>query len=118
EGDQDSQLSRLLQFGRLVELLAKGPDSRIHIRKTGRLSVSARSTVLFAADNSWYLEVMGDGSRFRYHGNIDDATEEGAAGESGPLDPVTLEQLGRDFIANRLTQLIPSVEGERLVFLG
>src|SRR6185369_8766357 len=40
EGDRDSQLSRLIQFGRLVELLAKGPDSRIHIRNPGRLSVS------------------------------------------------------------------------------
>jgi hypothetical protein len=118
EGDRDGQLSRLLQFGRLVEQLARSPDSRVHVRNPGRLSVSARSTVLFAADQSWYVEVMGDGSRFRYHGNIDDAIAERAAGESGPLDLATLERLGRDFIATRLARLVPSVEGERLVFLG
>jgi hypothetical protein len=118
EGDRDAQLSRLLQFGRLVEQLARSPDPRVHVRNPGRLSVSARSTVLFAADQSWYVEVMGDGSRFRYHGNIDDPDAERAAGDAGPLDLATLERLGRDFIATRLARVVPPAEGERLVFLG
>jgi hypothetical protein len=106
------------QLGTLRELLAGSPDRRIHVRNPGRLSVSDRSTMLFAADESWYLEVTGDGSRFRYRGNIDDPAEAVAAGAPGPLDLATLERLGRAFIADRLPRLIPPVEGETLVFLG
>jgi hypothetical protein len=57
DGGRDRRLDRLL------ELLAGSSDRRIHVRNPGRLSVSDRSRVLFAADESWYLEVMGDGSR-------------------------------------------------------
>jgi hypothetical protein len=102
------------QLDRIRELLALSPDRRIHLRNPGRLSVSPRSTVLFAADESWYLEVIGDGSRFRYRGNVDDPAE----AVPGRLDLATLERLGRAFIAERLARLIPAVEGERLVFLG
>lgn len=102
------------QLARIRELLALSPDRRIHVRNPGRLSVSPRSTVLFAADESWYLEVIGDGSRFRYHGNVDDPAE----AVPGRLDLATLERLGRAFVAERLARLIPAVEGERLVFLG
>jgi hypothetical protein len=73
--------------------------------------------VLFAADDSWYLEVMGDGTRFRYHGNVDDSAKHRADAET-TLDLATLERLGREFIASRLAPLIPPVTGERLVFLG
>jgi hypothetical protein len=106
------------QLDRVRALLAQSPDRRIHVHNPGRSSVSDRSTVLFAADESWYLEVMGDGSRFRYRGNIDDPAEEAGSGGSGPLDLATLERLGRAFIADRLAPLIPRVDGEALVFLG
>ena len=111
EGGRDGQLNRILA------LLAGSPDRRIHVRNAGRSSVSGRSTVLFAADESWYLEVMGDGSRFRYRGNIDEPAEDGD-GTPGRLDLGTLERLGRAFVVDRLAPLIPPVGGETLVFLG
>jgi hypothetical protein len=102
----------------LREVLAKGSDPRIQISNPGRLSVRDHSSVLFAKDNSWYLEVMGDGSRFRYHGNIEGPAKQGTVEASRKLDLATLERLGREFITKRLFQLIPPIEGERLLFLG
>lgn len=111
-GARDGQLTRLLRS------LGTSRDRRIHVRNPGTPHSSRRSTFLQSTDNSWYLEVLGDGSAFRYRGNIDDTTERQAEAGLAPLDMATLEKLGRSFLTERLRKFVPLGPEEALVFLG
>ena len=106
------------QFAHLLRLLEASPDRRVHVRNPGKPQSSDRSTMLFATDNSWYLQVVGDGSRFLYRGNIDDPKEFEATTRLGQLDMGTLERLGREYIIKQLAPLVALPKGETLVFLG
>jgi hypothetical protein len=100
------------QVKRLMELVGRSD------REVGRVASSNRSTILFAADESWQLEVIGDGSRFRYRGNIDDPRRVAADAPFGRLDMATLEQLGRGYIIRHLAPLVHIPEDQQLIFLG
>lgn len=112
EGRRDGQLKRL------QAMVAASPDRRIHVRNPGRTRSSNRSTILFASDESWYLEVMGDGSRLRYRGNIDDRKELEQDRAVGRLEMEALERLGRNYVTQQLASLVSIPEAEKLVFLG
>ena len=103
---------------RLTEVIDRAGLRRIHVGNPGTPRVSPRATFLPGADGSWYLEVAGDGSRFRYRGHIDDQKMIAAAGPKRLGGPDTLERYGREFIARHLGSLAPLGEGETLVFMG
>lgn len=109
---------RQKQLEQLRKIMGSGLARRLHLQNPGKVRSSDRSLLLPAADGSWYLEVMGDGSVFRYRGGIDDPKEVDAAARFGRLDMATLERLGHEFIAKQLAPLAPLADGERLVFLG
>jgi len=109
---------RMGQLEQLRRTIGAGLARRLHLQNPGPLRSSDRSLLLPAVDGSWYLEVMGDGSAFRYRGNIDDPKEIDAAARFGRLDMATLERLGSEFITKQLAPLAPLSDGERLVFLG
>ena len=111
-GGRDGQLTRLLRS------LGTSRDRRIHVRNPGTPHSSRRSTFLQSTDESWYLEVLGDGAAFRYRGNIDDAIERQEEAGLGPLDMATLEKLGRSFLTERLRKFVRLGPEEALVFLG
>ena len=106
------------QLARLLDVLSQSPDRRIHVRNPGRRSDAPRSIVLFAGDESWYLQVSGDGTRFRYHANIDDPREKAADAALPKLDLATLEALGRDFVMTRLRTVVQLGPNEQIVFLA
>jgi hypothetical protein len=109
---------REAQLKRLLDVVGRTGLRRIHVANPGRTRVSPRATFLAAEDGSWYLEVAGDGSRFRYRGNVDDPKAMAAAGSKRLGGPDTLERFGREFIAQHLRSLAPLGDGEALVFMG
>ena len=109
---------REAQIDRLLDLLHNSSERRIHARTPGAMQRSQRSTIIFAQDHSWYLEVDGDGSRFRFRADIDNPTEVAAAAAAGRLPMDTLERLGRSYITEQLRPLVDIPDTERLVFLG
>ncbi|MGE0825411.1 MAG: hypothetical protein AB7G75_20680 [Candidatus Binatia bacterium] len=112
KGGRDEQLARLMK------MLDASPDRRIHARDPQEPQISKRSTTMLATDGSWYLQVVGDGSRFLYRGNIDDPTEIEEAARFGQLDMKKLEMLGRKFITEQLASLVSLPVSDSLVFLG
>jgi hypothetical protein len=106
------------QLEQLRRIIDSGLARRLQLQNPGKMRSSDRSLLLPATDGSWYVEVMGDGSVFRYRGNIDDQKEIDAAARFGRLDMATLERLGSEFITKQLAPLAPLADGERLVFLG
>jgi hypothetical protein len=111
-GGAEAQMQRVLDF------LGQSRDRRMHARQAGETIRDERSTVLHAADGSWYLEVVGDGSRFRYRGDVDNADEQAAVRSAERLDMDTLERLGSAYVQQLLGGLIELPQDQRLVFLG
>jgi hypothetical protein len=79
---------------------------------------STRGTILHAPDRTWYLEVRGDGSSFRYRGDVDGAARAACGDACAALATETVESLGRAFVANELAPFVSIPAGQDLVFLG
>jgi hypothetical protein len=103
---------------RLTNVIRGARLRRIHVDDPGTPRVAKRATFLSSAHGNWYLEVAGDGSRFRYRGDIDDQKAAAAAGSKRLGGPDTLERYGRDFIERHLRTLVPVGGDEALVFMG
>lgn len=102
----------------LLEFLRGSGLRRIHAERPEFHDEDRHSHIMMAADDSWYAEVMADGSKIRYLGNIDDETEIRAARAYPELHLNQLQELGSKFIEQHLRKLIKVGEKERIVFLG
>lgn len=112
-GGRDAQLERLMAF------LALSPDRRIQPPAAPLVARSSkRSSLIGTFDGTSYVEVLGDGSKWRFHSNLDDPAEIAAEASLPRLELPALEALGRDYITRQLAPLAPLAPGETLVFLG
>ena len=73
--------------------------------------------VLTYAGERGYLEVIADGSAFRFRADID-ATERSRSETARRIDKRELEKLGRRFVAGPLARFVALDRGETLTFLG
>ena len=98
--------------------LARSPERRVKVDEIGQTRESRNGSFVRGKDESWYFEVLGDGSRFRYCGNIDDPKERDATAKLPKLDNATLEKLGAGFIHGTLGSVLAISRDDRMVFLG
>lgn len=72
---------------------------------------------LFLRSDKGYLDVLADGTKFIFRGDIDNPEEIAKSRGKGRVSDVDLESLGRAFIQS-LPDLIPIAPNEKLTFLG
>lgn len=76
----------------LLSVLSSSSERRVTVSEIGQTRESRESSIVRANDESWYFEVLGDGSRYRYRGNIDDPKEREATAGLPKLDNAQLEK--------------------------
>lgn len=112
----DPGIGRQVVAKRLLSKL-NGNMGRRLVATNFKESQNDNRLVSYAGDNS-YLDVYGDGTKFRFRGDIDKVKTTTAITATAKLSRADLESLGRTFITNNLGDFVKRGRNDSITFLG